>query len=165
MLAVIAMIARAAVLALALLAAWLAVALIRRYLERRRAAVLAAPPPADALAGILPPHDAAKPIHILAFSSADCSPCHTLQAPALERVRAARGARVAVVTIDAPSAPELTSRYAVLTVPTTVVLDATGRARAVNYGFANERKLLAQVDAALGSESGTAKTTHVEAAR
>lgn len=146
----LAVIARAAVLALASLAAWLAVALIRRYVEWRRGAVLAAPP-ASALAGILPPYAAGKPIHILVFSSADCSPCHTLQAPALERVRAARGTRVDVVTIDAPSSPELTSHYAVLTVPTTVVLDATGQARAVNYGFANERTLLAQVDEALES--------------
>jgi len=139
------------VLALASLVGWLAVALIRRYAARRRGAVLAATQPADALAGLLPSHDVGKPVRILAFSSASCSPCHTLQAPALERVRAACGAQVAVVTIDAPSSPELTSRYAVLTVPTTVVLDATGRARAVNYGFANERKLLAQVDAALAA--------------
>jgi hypothetical protein len=31
-------------------------------------------------------------------------------------------------------------------VPTTVVLDATGRARAVNYGFTNTQRLLEQVD-------------------
>ena len=145
------MITRVGVLALASLLGWLAVAFIRRYVARRRDAVLAATPPADALATLLPPHEAGKPIRILAFSSADCSPCHTLQAPALERVRAARGAQMAVVTIDAPSSPELTSRYAVLTVPTTVVLDAVGQARAVNYGFANERKLLAQVDEALAT--------------
>jgi hypothetical protein len=56
---------------------------------------------------------------------------------------------VVVEEIDAPSTPELTRRYSVLTVPTTVVLDAAGRARAVNYGFADTRRLLEQVDEAL----------------
>jgi len=147
----LAMIARVGVLALASLVGWLAVALIRRYAAQRRGAVFAAMPPVDALAALLSPHEAGKPLRILAFSSADCSPCHTLQAPALERVRAARGAQIAVITIDAPTSPELTSHYAVLTVPTTVVLDAAGQARVVNYGFANERKLLAQVDEALAA--------------
>jgi hypothetical protein len=54
-----------------------------------------------------------------------------------------------VVDVDAPDEPELTQRYQVLTVPTTVVLDAMGRARAVNYGFANSAKLLEQVDEVL----------------
>jgi thioredoxin-like negative regulator of GroEL len=82
-----------------------------------------------------------------------------MQAPALERVAAARGAAVAVVEVDAPSEPELAQRYAVLTVPTTVVLDGTGRAHAVNYGYAGTQRLLEQVDgvlaagAAVGSRS------------
>ena len=59
---------------------------------------------------------------------------------------AARRDQIAVVEIDAPNEPDLTQRYHVLTVPTTVVLDATGQAHAVNYGFANTQKLLAQVD-------------------
>jgi len=37
----------------------------------------------------------------------------------------------------------------VLTLPTTVVLDAAGRAHAVNYGFANTQRLLEQVDEVL----------------
>jgi hypothetical protein len=41
---------------------------------------------------------------------------------------------------------ELAQRYQVLTVPTTVVLDATGQAHAVNYGFANTKRLLEQID-------------------
>jgi hypothetical protein len=34
-------------------------------------------------------------------------------------------------------------------VPTTVVLDETGKAHAINYGFANLQRLLEQVDAIL----------------
>jgi len=51
--------------------------------------------------------------------------------------------------VDAPSEPELTARYHVLTLPTTVVLNSTGRTHAVNYGFVNTKKLLEQVDEVL----------------
>ena len=57
-----------------------------------------------------------------------------------------RGASVTVVEVDASSSPELTQRYQVLTVPTTVVLDITGHAHAVNYGFSHTQRLLEQVD-------------------
>jgi thioredoxin-like negative regulator of GroEL len=90
-----------------------------------------------------------SPVRILAFSSADCRQCHTLQRPALLRVAELREDIVSVVNIDAPSSPDLTERYQVLTVPTTVVLDATGKAHAVNYGFTNAQRLLEQVDAVL----------------
>jgi hypothetical protein len=72
-----------------------------------------------------------------------------LQEPALQRLLEKRGELVSVEHIDAPGEPELTRRYQVLTVPTTVVLDATGKATAVNYGFANLQRLLEQVDAVL----------------
>ena len=88
-------------------------------------------------------------VRILAFSSVDCVQCHTLQAPACWRLQQARGGIVRIVDIDAPTSPELTRRYRVLTVPTTVVLDAKGQVHAVNYGFANTQRLLAQVDEVL----------------
>lgn len=88
-------------------------------------------------------------MRILAFSSADCHQCHTMQTPALQRVTGARKYQVSVEEIDAPGSPELTRRYQVLTVPTTVVLDAAGRVHAVNYGFASTQRLLDQVDAVL----------------
>ena len=58
---------------------------------------------------------------------------------------------MSVEEIDAPSSPELTQRYQVLTVPTTVVLDAAGHVHAVNYGFANTQRLLEQVDGVLSA--------------
>ena len=86
-----------------------------------------------------------KPISILAFSSDDCRQCHQLQTPALQRVIEARN-DVSIIEVDAPNSPELTARYHILTVPTTVVLDATGKAHAINYGFANTKRLLEQID-------------------
>ncbi len=120
----------------------------RRFVELQRRQALAAPP-LDGLAYTADEDSNASPVCILAFSSADCKQCHQLQAPALRRVQAIHGADVTVVEVDAPAAPELARQYHVLTVPTTVVLDAMGHVHAVNYGFANTQRLLEQVDAIL----------------
>ena len=130
------------------LATWLIVVAVRAYAAARKRQVLAAAP-VEASPVSLAGEAQSAGVRILAFSSEDCSPCHTLQRPALDRLLGEREGWVSVVEIDAPTSPELTRRYAVLTVPTTVVLDASGKAHAVNYGFAPAGKLLAQVDAAL----------------
>jgi hypothetical protein len=119
----------------------------RALVAGRRRRVLALPPLPELV------HDDGAnglAVHILAFSSADCAQCHRLQTPALTRVLAARPNLVRMREVDAPATPELTQRYAILTVPSTVVLDSAGRTCAINYGFANSEKLLAQVDAVLG---------------
>src|SRR2546421_6431204 len=128
----------------------------RRFVEMHRRQALAAAPLDIMTAGGSNPAasnlamDSDKTrVRILAFQSEDCRQCHTLQAPALKRLLETCGDTVAVVEVDAPDAPELTQRYRVLTLPTTVVLDATGNARAVNYGFASTQRLLEQVHAVL----------------
>ncbi|HEY7356413.1 MAG TPA: thioredoxin family protein [Ktedonobacterales bacterium] len=141
-----AMLLRLGVLALVSVALWLVIWGGRRLVEARRQAVLHAAP--AALPGI-PNSDDAAPVQILNFSSSDCSQCFRLQAPALRRLLEARSGEVAVVNVDAPNTPELARRYQVMTVPTTVVLDATGQAQAVNFGFAPTERLLEQVDAVL----------------
>ncbi len=121
----------------------------QRFVEARRRQALAAAAP-GIFSEISDGEVQSRPlVRILAFSSANCHQCHQLQAPALKRVLEARGTDVSVVDVDAPDEPELAQRYQVLTVPTTVVLDAKGRAHAVNYGFANTVKLLEQVDEVL----------------
>ncbi len=126
----------------------------QRFVEVRRRQALAAAAP-GIFSEISDGEVQSRPlVRILAFSSANCHQCHQLQAPALKRVLEARGTDVSVVDVDAPDEPELAQRYQVLTVPTTVVLDAKGRAHAVNYGFANTVKLLEQVDEVLGSLTG-----------
>jgi len=135
---------RLGILALALL---LIAALVwggRLFVERQRRFALAATP----LAGDLPGQHEGK-IHILAFSSAACTQCHTLQQPVLRRLQALRGDEIAVVEIDAPGSPELASRYRILTLPSTVLLNPAGEAFAVNYGFTNLNKLQQQIDASL----------------
>ncbi|HEU0028392.1 MAG TPA: thioredoxin family protein [Ktedonobacterales bacterium] len=137
----------AALLSVALLT-WAIVAGVRAYAAARKRQALAAAPASD-----LPGPASAEGARVLAFSSEDCGPCHTLQRPALNRLLDARQGQVTVVEIDAPSSPELTRRYAVLTVPTTVVLDESGQARAINYGFAPLARLLAQVDEVLAASA------------
>jgi hypothetical protein len=143
---------RAGVLILIGLLTWVVAWSGRHFVERQRRRVLTAPPEL-ALAeedstGIA--SNTVLPVRILAFSSADCRQCHQLQTPALRQVKETYGEQVSIVEVDAPNEPELTQRYRVLTVPTTVVLDTVGRAHAVNYGFANSVKLRGQVGKVLG---------------
>ena len=140
---------RIGVLALVSVALWLVIWSGRRYVESRRQAVLnAAPATLPGVPGLNSAAGAA-PVQILNFSSADCSQCFKLQAPALRRLLEARSGDVAILNVDAPNTPDLAKRYQVMTVPTTVVLDANGQAQAVNFGFAPTERLLAQVDAVL----------------
>ena len=136
---------RLAILAVVSIVALSVVWFGRRFVEQLRQRVLAAPPVVQHEVDTTPN----SRISILAFSSEDCRQCHQLQTPALQRVVEARGELVSIVEVDAPTSPELTARYQVLTVPTTIVLDATGKAQAVNYGFANAKRLLEQVDSLL----------------
>lgn len=143
---------RLIVLLLVALLAWLLVWSGRRFVESRRQRVLSALPttPASLSLESASVDNATVPqIRILAFSSDDCRQCHTLQTPVLKRVLEAKGDVVSVIDVDAPSSPELTQQYQVLTVPTTVILDATGKAHAVNYGFINAQRLLTQIDEVL----------------
>ncbi len=144
---------RVGVLALVSLALWLVVWAGRRFVESRRQAALGSAPAALPRLSGLDSSAGAAPVQILSFSSPDCSQCFRLQAPALRRLLEARSGEVAVLEVDAPGSPELTKRYQVLTVPTTVVLDAAGQAQAVNYGFASTERLLKQVDAVLAKEA------------
>ena len=113
----------------------------RLFVARQKRLALTATPTEDM------PGLAEGKVHILAFSSADCTQCHTLQQPALRRLQALRGDEIDVVEIDAPGSPDLARRYRILTVPSTVVLTPTGEAHAINYGFANLHKLQQQIDA------------------
>jgi thiol-disulfide isomerase/thioredoxin len=138
-----ALVIRLGILVLVALVAWLLLLLGKRIVEDRRQLALAAMPVAQ-----LVPDPSVSTIRILSFSSEDCRQCK-LQVPILQRVVEMHKEVISITEIDAPSAPELTTRYQVLTVPTTVVLDAHGKAHAINYGFANTQKLLQQIDALL----------------
>jgi len=124
----------------------------RRFVEAQRRRALAAVP-INLGGGDTDAHASLSLVRILAFSSADCRQCHEMQIPALQRVLDARGSKVSVAEVDAPNSPDLAQRYRVLTLPSTVIMDAAGRAHAVNYGFANTQRLLDQVDEVLAQVS------------
>lgn len=142
--------ARAGIVLALALAIGTVVGVARWLIERRRKRVLAAAPALD-LPSSSTTEDAAA-VRILVFSSDDCAQCHRLQAPAVQKVLAARGPAVAIIEVDAPSSPEMTERYQILTLPSTAILDASGKTHAINYGFANSTKLLRQIDDVLASK-------------
>jgi len=124
----------------------------RRFVEAQRRRALAAVPLTSG-GGDTDAHASLSLVRILAFSSADCRQCHEMQIPALQRVLDARGSKVSVAEVHAPNSPDLAQRYRVLTLPSTVIMDAAGHAHAVNYGFANTQRLLDQVDEVLAQVS------------
>jgi thioredoxin-like negative regulator of GroEL len=83
---------------------------------------------------------------LLYFSSPECVSCRTVQRPALDRLLALRRGRLQLVEIDALAHPALADRWGILTVPTTIVLDDEGVARAAHHGVASSEVLAASLD-------------------
>ena len=86
---------------------------------------------------------------VVAFSTPTCGQCRSMQAPALSRLSQLLGEQATITTLSAIEHPELVERIGILTVPATVVLDARGIVRGVNLGFADERRLAAQLSEAV----------------
>lgn len=82
---------------------------------------------------------------ILYFTTPDCVPCKTVQAPALETLQAQLGERLQVIKIDASERNDLADAWGVLSVPTTFIIDAQGQPRHVNNGVASAAKLRQQL--------------------
>ncbi len=148
---------RLGVLLLTSIIGWLLIQQGRRFIEAQRRQALAATPlhtlsAPNSAVGDQPEADHSS-VRILAFSSEDCRQCHQLQAPALRRVVEARGNAVTVVEVDATTEHKLVQTYHVMTVPSTVILDATGQAQAINYGFAHTQRLLTQIDEVLAQKA------------
>ena len=82
---------------------------------------------------------------VVYFTSPECAPCRFQQSPTLDRLRADLGEGIQVIEIDALAETDAATRWGVLSVPTTFVLDTQGQPRAVNYGVAGLETLRAQV--------------------
>jgi hypothetical protein len=111
-----------------------------RVRQARRLRTLAVEQP---FAGIVPPGRPA----VVAFTLPSCVDCRARQTPALERLRTRLGPAVAVATLPADAHSGLVDRLGILTVPSTVVLDARGGVRFLNQGFADEAQLANQLAA------------------
>lgn len=85
---------------------------------------------------------------LLYFTGAACTICHTAQTPALDRLAAALPEQYSLREVDVATEPALARRYRVMSLPTTVVVDARGRVAAVNTGYASTERLRDQLAAA-----------------
>jgi thioredoxin 1 len=83
---------------------------------------------------------------ILYFTSPDCMPCKTVQRPALAEVGARMGERIQIIEIDSTNLPDLAEYWGVLSVPTTFIIDSSGRPRQVNHGVTRVEKLMGQLE-------------------
>ena len=101
-----------------------------------------------------PPGAGAVP-DILYFTGENCTVCHVAQRPALQRLRGLIQ-DVAIREIDVALDRRSARTYRVMTLPTTIVLDPSGRAVAVNAGFAAESVLRDQVLAARATSAHAA---------
>ncbi len=86
-----------------------------------------------------------RPPLVLAFSTPECVPCRTMQKPALVELQRRYPGRLEVREIDATITPELAERFGIMTVPSTVLVDARGRVLAINHGLARWTKLAGQL--------------------
>lgn len=123
--------------ALVLLAPAVAVLALQRFRQRRLVGTV--------LLDSVPAGDGIP--DILYFTGEYCTICHVAQRPALERLRGVIE-DVAIREIDVAVDSRSARTYRVMTLPTTIVLDAAGRTTAVNAGFAAETVLRDQVMAA-----------------
>jgi thioredoxin-like negative regulator of GroEL len=82
---------------------------------------------------------------ILYFTGEACTICHTAQKPALRALAAGIDPLIEIREVDIAVEPELARRYRVMSLPTTIVLDATGQVTDINVGFANGEILRRQL--------------------
>lgn len=84
---------------------------------------------------------------IVYFTTPMCAPCKLQQTPILQRLQTELGEHLRVIRVDATQDPEAATRWGVLTVPTTFVLNGRMQPRSVYNGIIDgetlKRELLA----------------------
>ncbi len=83
---------------------------------------------------------------VVYFTTPTCGPCRTVQRPVLRQLQASFGQWFQLIEIDASAQPGLASEWGVVSVPTTFIIDASGKPRYVNHGVATADKLIQQLD-------------------
>jgi len=82
---------------------------------------------------------------VLYFTTPNCAPCKYAQRPALAQLQQEMGERFQLIQVDATEDPAAATRWQVQTVPTTFVLDRSGKPTQVNHGVADATKLRQQI--------------------
>ena len=83
---------------------------------------------------------------IVYFTTPSCVPCKTVQRPAIERIKNKMGQWFQVIEVDASAQPDLAQEWGVMSVPTTFVIDSSGKPRYVNHGVTNAETLINQLE-------------------
>ena len=97
--------------------------------------------------GLLPDLGPLRPgaFTLVYFTTPSCVPCKTIQRPAINQVSQMLGDELQVFEFDATQHPDLASRWGVLSVPTTFLIDKNGKVRHVNHGVKRTEQLLTQI--------------------
>lgn len=82
---------------------------------------------------------------LLYFSGPYCAICKVQQTPIIEQIAATFTDAVEVKRVDVTQSPDLASKYRVLTLPTTIVIDPQGQVTHINYGVTPQTKLESQL--------------------
>jgi thioredoxin 1 len=90
---------------------------------------------------------------LLYFRADSCAVCPT-QGRIIDQLAGEWSDRIDIWRIDADREPETAARYRVLSLPTTILVDAGGRVVHVNYGLADASKLARQLSALGGEQAG-----------
>ena len=90
------------------------------------------------------------PIHpgsfvLVYFTTPTCLLCKTVQRPAIQKLSQLVGNTLEVIEIDASERPELATRWGVLSVPTTFLINPRRELLHVNHGVARTDQLLLQL--------------------
>lgn len=95
---------------------------------------------------IIPSSGGGQPT-LLYFRSDSCAVCPT-QAQYLAKVMEEVGGngRFALQQIDVDHQPDRAAQYGIMTLPTTMLLDAAGKVREINYGLTPPHKLQQQLN-------------------
>lgn len=133
------MIERAALLVLLAAVGIVAYYALRMAHMRRMSAAFQAQPAADSTGANSGPT-------LLYFRGDSCAVCPA-QSRYVDQLARSWDGRVAIQRIDAEREPDLASRYGVFSLPTTILVDASGQVRQVNYGLTDAQKLGRQVQA------------------
>ena len=82
---------------------------------------------------------------LLYFTGKYCTACKFQQTPIIDSLLAKLGDSIDVKQYDVSDHPELASRYRVLTLPTTIVVNESGQVTHVNRGVARQDQLETQL--------------------
>lgn len=94
--------------------------------------------------GVVLDHFPLGKVGVVAITTDDCVQCERLQKPALKRLQAQRN-DIEVVWRTVDQEPELVKELGIMTVPSTLVRDASGKVVKVNLGYVDDRVLMQQL--------------------